>query len=88
MSIVVAWTIASVMTSIFQCSPVQFAYNKKAHGGHGTCIDLGKFWYANAGYNIGTDLIIIAMPIFVIRTLQLPKRTKIALCGIFALGIL
>ncbi len=85
MGIVVAWTISSVMASILQCSPVKFAYDRR---GHGTCIDLGKFWYANAGYNITTDLIIIIMPILVIRTLQLPKRTKIALCGIFALGTL
>lgn len=85
MGIIVAFTISSVTTSIFQCSPVKFAYDKR---GHGTCIDLGKFWYANAGYNITTDVILIIMPILMIRTLQLPKRTKIALCGVFALGTL
>ena len=85
MGVVVAFTISSVLTSILQCSPVKYAYDKS---GTGTCIDLGKFWYANAGYNIATDLIIIILPILVIRTLQLPKRTKIALCGVFALGIL
>lgn len=83
--IVVAFTIASVMTSIFQCSPVQFAFDKS---GEGTCIDLGKFWFANAGYNISTDVIIVVMPLLVIKTLQLPKRTKLALCGVFALGLL
>lgn len=83
--IVVAFTIASVATSIFQCFPIQFAFDKS---GEGSCINLGKFWFANAGYNISTDGIIVIMPLFVIKTLQLPKRTKLALCGVFALGIL
>ena len=83
--IVVAFSISSVMTSIFQCSPVKYAFDKS---GTGTCINLGKFWFANAGYNIGTDILIILLPILVIRTLQLPTRTKVALCAVFALGFL
>lgn len=84
--IVIAFTTASVTTSIFQCSPVKYAYDKS--GGNGTCIDLTKFWYGNAGYNIGTDLIIITMPALLIRLLRLAKRTKIALMGVFGLGAL
>jgi hypothetical protein len=85
--LVLSFTIASVVTSIFQCMPVQFAFDKSAANGQGTCIDLTKFWYANAGFNIGTDTIIIIMPIFPVKGLNIPTRSKIALCGVFAVGI-
>ncbi|KXL44239.1 MAG: hypothetical protein FE78DRAFT_120685, partial [Acidomyces sp. 'richmondensis'] len=84
--IVIAFTVATVFSSIFQCRPVEYAFYKKANGGHGTCIDLTAFWFANAAFNIGSDLVIIVIPTFVVRTLQLPRRSKIALCGVFALG--
>jgi hypothetical protein len=85
MGIVITFTISSITVSIFQCSPVKYAFDKS---GTGTCINLGKFWFANAGYNIGTDVIIIILPILVVNTLQLPTRSKIALCGVFAFGAL
>lgn len=88
MGIVFAFTISSVVTSIFQCSPVRFAFDKTANGGHGSCIDLTKFWYANAGFNIGSDAIIIALPILPVKNLNIPTRSKVALCGVFAVGIL
>ena len=84
--IILAFTVASVLASIFQCIPIAFAYDKTIPDG--SCIDLTSFWYGNAGYNIGTDLIIIILPILVIRTLKIPKRTRIALVGVFGLGIL
>ena len=83
--IVLSFTVASVLVSVFQCIPIEFAYNKSIEG---SCIDLTKFWYGNAGYNIGTDLIIIILPVLVIRKLSMPKRTQIALLGVFGLGIL
>lgn len=86
MGLVLAFTIASVTTSVIQCSPINFAFDKTANGGHGTCIDMTNFWYANAGFNIGSDVIIISLPILPVRSLQLPLRSKIALCGVFAIG--
>ncbi|KAJ9617141.1 hypothetical protein H2200_000862 [Cladophialophora chaetospira] len=85
--VVVSFSIATVITSIFQCSPVAFAFDKTANHGKGECIDLTKFWYANAGFNIGSDAIIIVMPILPVKSLNLPTRSKIALCGLFTLGI-
>lgn len=60
--IAVALTVTTVFGSIFQCRPVEFAFNKIANGGHGACIDLTAFWFANAAFNICNDLIIIMVP--------------------------
>ncbi|KAK2797342.1 hypothetical protein FQN50_009237 [Emmonsiellopsis sp. PD_5] len=85
--IVIAFTTATVFASIFQCTPIEYAFKTKLPGG-GTCINLTAFWYANATFNILSDLVLIALPVPVISTLQLPRKSKIALCGIFAVGIL
>ncbi|KAE8384489.1 hypothetical protein BDV23DRAFT_177019 [Aspergillus alliaceus] len=84
-SVILAFTIGTVFSSIFQCSPVQYAFNKSVPGG--TCINMTAFWYANAAFNILSDLVIIVLPVPVISNLQLPLKSKVALCGIFAVGI-
>lgn len=87
MGVVVAFTTGTVFASIFQCTPVEYAFNKNIRGG-GHCINLTAFWFANAAFNILSDIVIIIIPTFVIKTLQLPKRSKVALCAVFALGTL
>lgn len=84
-AIVVAFTIGTVMSSIFQCTPVTFTFDKTETG---TCIDLTAFWYANAAFNISSDLVIMFLPVPVINRLQLPPQQKLLLYGIFAVGIL
>lgn len=86
-AIITAFTFSTVISSIFQCSPVQYAFNKSLPG-HGSCIDLTAFWYANAAFNIFSDLVLVALPIPVISRLQLPPRLKLVICGIFAVGVL
>ncbi|PGG99037.1 hypothetical protein GX51_06453 [Blastomyces parvus] len=84
--IVTAFTIGTCVSSVFQCSPVAFAFDKSIPGG-GKCINMTAFWYANAVFNISTDFIIVGLPVPVIAKLQLPTRTKIALCGVFTVGV-
>ncbi|EAW13620.1 putative plasma membrane protein Pth11-like [Aspergillus clavatus NRRL 1] len=84
--IIVSFTLGTVFSSIFQCTPVQWAFDKSIPGG-GKCINMTAFWYANATFNILSDLVLIALPIPVVIKLQLPHKSKIALCGIFAVGI-
>ncbi|KAL1651842.1 hypothetical protein SLS61_005213 [Didymella pomorum] len=81
-AVVVGYTIWTVFGSIFACVPVQAFWTKeKAH-----CIDQFAMWFTNAAINISTDFAIILLPMPVIRRLQLGKRQKSALIGIFAVG--
>ena len=45
-----------------------------------------RLWYANGALNIISDLMIASLPLPVIRSLQMPKRHKIALMVIFGIG--
>lgn len=77
------YCVASVLVTIFQCSPVEKAFNK---GLPGTCIDNARFWYANAGFSISTDVVILLIPMPLVYQLQIPRVQKIALALVFALG--
>ncbi|KAF4553810.1 AAA lid domain-containing protein [Elsinoe fawcettii] len=86
MAIVVGWILAALFSTVFQCTPVAFAYDKRIQGGR--CINLTASWYANAVFNITSDFVITLAPMPVISSLQMKTREKFMLCGLFALGFL
>ncbi|KAI2602781.1 hypothetical protein GGR54DRAFT_467892 [Hypoxylon sp. NC1633] len=81
---VASYCIASVTATIFQCTPITKAFDKSMDG---TCIDNGRFWYANAGFSITTDLVILTLPMRLVYVLQIPKAQKVALILVFAVGV-
>ncbi|KAF2476742.1 uncharacterized protein BDR25DRAFT_278059 [Lindgomyces ingoldianus] len=81
--IVVAYTIATVFACIFVCIPVQSFWNGDPNG---KCINELASWFSNAAINIVTDLMIIVLPMPVIKNLNLARRQKKLLMGIFAFG--
>jgi hypothetical protein len=83
-AIVGGYAISSVFATIFQCTPVSYVFNKNLHG---HCINITAFWYANAIYNIVTDVIILASVPGVVWSLQLSTRQRIGLTLVFGLGI-
>ncbi|KAG8631814.1 hypothetical protein KVT40_000954 [Elsinoe batatas] len=86
MVVVTAWIVAALFSTVFQCTPVPYAYDKRIKGGH--CINLSASWYANATFNIISDFVITLLPMPVISKLQMKTREKFMLCGLFALGFL
>lgn len=83
--IVSCYAIASIIATITQCIPLTRVWDKSVHG---TCINLTTFWEANGYFNIVTDIITLLLPVYPIYVICLPRRTKLALIGVFALGIL
>ncbi|KAH6633404.1 hypothetical protein C7974DRAFT_392717 [Boeremia exigua] len=81
-AVVIAYTVWTVFGSIFACVPVRAFWTKE----DAYCLDQFAMWFTNAAINIVTDFVIILLPMPVIRRLQLGKRQKSALIGIFAVG--
>lgn len=79
-----AWSLAVVLVSIFQCQPIQKAFDPFMTQGH--CIDNTKFFIGNAVPNILTDVLILFLPVYEIRKLHLPRGQRVALASIFLLG--
>lgn len=83
--IVTAYMISAFFAAVFQCTPVARAWDKSIPG---TCISIEMNWYANAGFSITTDAIILLLPIKPILSLKLPVAEKVAVMGVFVLGAL
>ncbi|KAF2151786.1 hypothetical protein K461DRAFT_294670 [Myriangium duriaei CBS 260.36] len=75
------WTIVG---SILSCVPINGFWdpNIKAY-----CLPRAITWYLNAGLNVATDMLIILLPMPVLKGLKMPFRQRLALMGVFALGL-
>ncbi|KAI0431184.1 fucose permease [Xylaria sp. FL1042] len=73
------------LLNIFQCRPVEAAFNLTDPPGQ--CIPLLTEFICSAPVNIVTDLAILALPLPVLTGMRLPPRQKIILIVTFALGI-
>ena len=79
---VVLGTIAFGVVTIFQCTPVPRAWDKDVDG---TCINTMAFWYSHSIWHAATDVIIFAMPMPVIKSLQLPGSNRLGLASVLSL---
>ena len=78
-----ATAIASVTASIFQCTPIRKAWDPDLNG---SCIDVNALFFANAGLDIFQDAFIYVLPMRMPYQLQVPRRQKIAVVLVFAVG--
>lgn len=86
MVIVGSQATANVLTCIFQCLPVSYAWDQVTPGSHGKCVKINEFYLANAALNILTDFMTYTLPMPMLWELQLPKAQKIGLIAILGLG--
>ena len=84
MGVIAAYSIAILFALIFPCKPI--AANWDVTITNGKCADKAKIYLATAGVNIVTDLLILALPIPMVWNLQMARRTRIGLLGLFAVG--
>lgn len=78
----------NVIACIFQCSPVQAAYDITILPEDESCVDINAFYLANAAVNIFTDILTYTLPMPLVMKLQMPRRQKAGLAVILCLGLL
>ena len=76
------WT---VVGPIFTCWPIN-AFWAGTEGVQGTCMDRNIVAFSISGINILTDLTLAILPLPLIRGLQIPRKQKIILLVVFAVG--
>jgi hypothetical protein len=96
-AVVSAYATASILVSVFQCTPLNYYWDRRppskhpqrgpVGSSHPHCINTTAFWLSNAVYNITTDVIVLVTLPFVTWSLRLPRRQKIGLTLIFGLGL-
>ncbi|CAJ2507640.1 Uu.00g088260.m01.CDS01 [Anthostomella pinea] len=69
---------------IFECVPIKLSWGVLDGDGH--CIDKTMFMFVTSSLNIAFDLLIFAIPVPLIRKLQIAKQQRIALTVVFTIG--
>lgn len=82
-SAVVGITIGSVFTSIFQCTPIEYSWNKAIEG---HCLDNNKHYVGGPMTSFLVDFIILVLPLRTTWSMQMPVRKKLIITFIFSVG--
>ncbi|KAF2234916.1 hypothetical protein EV356DRAFT_501194 [Viridothelium virens] len=93
--VVAAWGVAFLLVTIFDCSPVKGAWTRFSMEAvmnpamAPVCrVQAEPAYLSNSAINIVTDIAILILPMYQVWQLNLPRAQKLAVCGIFAIGIL
>ncbi|KAH8885687.1 hypothetical protein GQ53DRAFT_828718 [Thozetella sp. PMI_491] len=81
----VAQLLTHVFQTIFECTPVEKGWQPWIEG---ACQDAGVYSSFNGSVNILTDILVLSMPLFVFIDLNINKRARNALIGVYMLGII
>lgn len=83
-ALAVMWWIASFWDTIFQCVPVQASWDNSIRNAR--CQDIRDAALGAGISNLILDLLFLLLPVPMIWRLQVSKRIKVSLTGIFFLG--
>ncbi|KAH7146086.1 hypothetical protein EDB81DRAFT_947156 [Dactylonectria macrodidyma] len=83
MVLVAAYGISGALVSMLLCLPFEKLWQPDIPG---HCIDINTFYMFNTTTNIVFDIAIYIMPLHILWNLNLPKRQRMALVLVFALG--
>lgn len=73
-----------VFAGVFLCRPVARLWDLRVQG---TCADPGVYWRSVGGLDVALDFAVGLLPLPIIWKLRIECREKIALLGIWVLGI-
>ncbi|KAK8081764.1 hypothetical protein PG996_000545 [Apiospora saccharicola] len=90
-AVVVIWNTIYTFLAAFQCVPVQHFWDRLSDPDGGSCLNeeiITGTTYAAAAINCLADWILGLLPIALVWSLELNRRTKASIAGILALGII
>lgn len=85
-AVVAAYTCWTFFSAVFACWPISYFWTQLEDPAGGRCLNRFAVWFANAGLNIATDIVTGMLPLRVLRSLELPRRQRVALMVVFGLG--
>ncbi|KAI1075850.1 hypothetical protein F5B20DRAFT_584813 [Whalleya microplaca] len=75
------------LCSVFTCVPIRLAWALPSARPRGTCFNRIAFLFITSLGNTIIDLLIFAIPVPLIRKLQIPKKQQLALLVVFTIGV-
>ena len=88
MAACVGYGIAFLLVSVFQCQPIDLAWNHWDGEHPGKCNDINAQGWTSAALNVVLDIVVLVLPMPVIAKLELNKRKKALVVLMFSTGFL
>lgn len=85
-TIVAGWAASFTMAMIFQCNPPSYFWRLLEEEYPQHCIQVFVMYQGLAVSDLVLDVLVLALPIPVVVSLQLPWKTKIKVIDVFMLG--
>lgn len=85
-ALLIAWGISGFFTTVFQCTPVHYLWDRDVITGH--CVAMQPSLLGLAAINTILNFAVLVLPIPMIWQLQMRTRQKVAVAGILVLGSL
>ncbi|KAK1834431.1 hypothetical protein QBC39DRAFT_379961 [Podospora conica] len=82
--VVLSFTVASVVSGIFQCTPVARAWDRRIPG---TCLWLPAIWMSGTVFLIVSNFVILGLPMYPIYQSHLLAGQKVAIMAVLSLGL-
>lgn len=82
----VVFFIVCFAVTLAQCRPLEKFWAIPPESVEGSCINTTAFFYFTSGFNIITDIFILALPVPTLLKINRPPKEKFALLCIFLLG--
>lgn len=86
--VLTSFGIAAILVNVFVCKPVGYISLPHYSIPGVQCINIALWFYFAASITILTDFIVVAIPMIVLKDLNIAGRQKFALMFVFLLGIL
>ena len=86
MAIVASWAIAFTSAAVAQCSPPAYFWESFELDYPGHCIQVQLMYQGLAYSDLILDVLVLALPIPMVISLQMPWKTKIKVIDILMLG--
>ncbi|KAL1987071.1 hypothetical protein VTN96DRAFT_4945 [Rasamsonia emersonii] len=83
MGIVTIYSSWAVVSGYLNCIPVAKFWDRSIPG---NCLSFEALWFFNAAMNLITDIALLILPMPVLNALQLPRKQRLALMAVFAIG--
>lgn len=87
LAVTTAWGVAMLIAKVLSCRPLPYFWTMWDGEHEGVCIDHEYMLWAHASINILLDLVIIGLPMPTLISMNLSWRKKLAICVMFAVGI-
>ncbi|KAL8644590.1 MAG: hypothetical protein Q9210_007177 [Variospora velana] len=81
------WTVTFFFCNLLQCYPIYVNWTGVGNS-IGKCIDVNRVIMAQCWTDVATNVVILALPMPSIWAMQMSVRRKLAVCGIFLLGLM